>query len=173
MSSAKRPPSRRNYVAALSINPIGIEFARLQVANPNDGWKNVFETGKVKFALNFGQLLRGKFIIETMEMNDLILGTKRTTDGSIPKPPKVGKPVPPAQTVQAQQLASDSTSKSAYPPPSLSEQAKPALAPQESKPSASYDLDKIKRELKVDSLLNPKNLATLQRIDTLKKQINP
>ena len=72
----------------LTINPIGIEFARLQVTDPNDGWKNLFETGKVKFALNFGQLLRGKFIIETMEMNNLILRTKRTTDGSFQNPRK-------------------------------------------------------------------------------------
>ena len=69
----------------LTINPIGMEFSRLQVTDPNDGWKNSFETGKVKFALNFGQLLRGKYIIETMEVNDLILGTKRTSDGSFPK----------------------------------------------------------------------------------------
>ena len=134
----------------VTINPIGIEFARLQVTNPNDGWKNMFETGKVKFALNFGQLLRDKFIIETMEMNDLILGTKRTTDGSIPKP-KEEKP--------ADQ-------------PPLTGQAQHALAPQDSKSSISFDLDKIKRELKIDSLLNPNNLATYQRIDTLKKQIN-
>jgi uncharacterized protein (TIGR03545 family) len=134
----------------LNINPIGIEFARLQVTNPTDGWKNLFETGKVKFALNFGQLLRGKYIIETMEMNNLILGTKRITDGSIPKPKE---------------------EKSAAQPP-LTEQAKPALAPQDSKSSTSFDIDKIKRELKIDSLLNPKNLATYSRVDTLKKQIN-
>ena len=134
----------------VTINPIGIEFARLQVTNPSDGWKNMFETGKVKFALNFGQLLRGKYIIETMEMNNLILGTKRTTDGSIPKP-KIEKPA--AQ-------------------PSLTEQAKSALAPQDSKNFPSFDLEKIKRELKIDSLLNPNNLATYRRVDTLKKQIN-
>jgi uncharacterized protein (TIGR03545 family) len=134
----------------LTINPIGIEFARLQVTNPTDSWKNMFETGKVKFALNFGQLLRGKYIIETMEMNNLILGTKRTTDGSIPKPKK---------------------EKPAAQPP-LAEQAKLALAPQDSKSSTSFNLDKIKRELKIDSLLNPNNLATYRRVDTLKKQIN-
>ena len=66
---------------SLSLSPVGLEFARLQVANPKDGMKNIFETGKVKFALDFGQLLRNKFIIETMEVNDLILGTNRATDG--------------------------------------------------------------------------------------------
>jgi uncharacterized protein (TIGR03545 family) len=148
----------------LAINPIGIEFARLQVANPSDGWKNMFETGKVKFALNFGQLLRGKYIIETMEVNNFILGTKRTTDGSIPKP-KEEKPAAASKTT-----APDTTVKPAVPP--LAEQAKPGLAPKDSKSSTSFDLDKIKRELNMDSLLNPNNLATYRRIDSLKKQIN-
>lgn len=137
----------------LSINPIGIEFARLQVTDPSDGWKNLFETGKVKFALNFGQLLRGKFIIETMEMNNLIIGTKRTTDGSIPKP-KEEKPEP------------VSTS------PSLTDQAMSALAPSGSKPTVSFDIDRIKRELKVDSLLNPNNLVSYRQLDSLKHQID-
>ncbi|GEM_PF-427059 len=149
----------------LTLVPIGVELSRIQVANPNDGWKNLFETGKVKFALNFGQLLRGKYIIETMEMNNLILGTKRTTDGSLPKP----KDETPAPT---KQLAADSTGKPPSSPPPLTEQAKPALAPQESKPAVSFDLDKIKRELNTDSLLNPQNLATVRRIDSLKIQIN-
>jgi uncharacterized protein (TIGR03545 family) len=141
----------------VTINPIGIEFARLQVTNSNDGWKNLFETGKVKFALNFGQLLRGKYIIETMEMNNLILGTKRTTDGSIPKPK------------EEKHATVDSTGKPIAP---LTELAKPALAPHDSKSSTSFDLEKIKRELKIDSLLNPNNLATYRRVDTLKRQIN-
>jgi len=147
----------------VTINPIGIEFARLQVTSSNDGWKNIFETGRVKFALNFGQLLRGKYIIETMEVNNLILGTKRSTDGSIPKPKEEKLAAP------SQQLTVDSTGKPIAP---LTELAKPALVPQDSKSSTSFDLDKIKRELKIDSLLNPNNLATYRRVDTLKKQIN-
>jgi uncharacterized protein (TIGR03545 family) len=147
----------------LTIIPIGMEFARLQVTNPHDGWNNLFETGKVKFALNFGQLLRGKYIIETMEMNNLILGTKRTSDGSIPKPKEE------KQKASPQQLAVDSTGNPIAP---LAEQAQPALAPKDSKSSPSFDLDKIKRELKIDSLLNPKNLATYRQIDSLKKQIS-
>ena len=148
----------------VTINPIGIEFSRLQVTNPDSGWKNLFETGKVKFALNFGQLLRGKYIIETMEVNNFILGTKRTSDGSIPKPNE-DKPV-------SRPLAVDSTGKPIFPAPSLTEQAKNTLDPQGSKTFASFDIDKIKREMKIDSLLNPNNLATYRRVDTLKKQIN-
>ncbi|MBI5464862.1 MAG: hypothetical protein HY966_07930, partial [Ignavibacteriales bacterium] len=83
----------------LTLSPIGVEFARLQVADPHDTWKNIFETGKVRFVLNFGQLLRGKYIIETMEVNGLILGTKRTTDGTLPGAAKKNEsPAPAAST---------------------------------------------------------------------------
>ena len=68
----------------LTLFPLGVTFERMQVANPDDPWKNIFETRHVGFTMDAGQLLRGKYIIETMEVKDLILGTKRTTDGSIP-----------------------------------------------------------------------------------------
>jgi uncharacterized protein (TIGR03545 family) len=87
-----------------------------------------------------------------MEVNNLILGTKRTTDGSIPKP-------------EEEKPSAASTS--------LTQEAGATLSPkEEAKSSATFDIDKIKRELKIDSLLNPKNLATYRQIDTLKKQIN-
>jgi uncharacterized protein (TIGR03545 family) len=83
-----------------------------------------------------------------MEINNLILDTKRVTDGSIPKP-------------------KEETGSS-----SLTREAAASMSPKDSKSSTSFDIDKIKRELKIDSLLNPKNLATYRQIDTLKKQIN-
>lgn len=132
----------------LTISPLGGEFSRLQVANPNDGWKNLFETGKVKFALNFGQLLRGKYIIETMEVNNLILGTKRTTDGSLPKPPVEEK--------------KESTE------PSFVSQF---VTEQQKRLSASFDIDEIKKNLNYSELLDPNNLATLRHLDSLKKEI--
>jgi len=51
----------------VSLSPIAIQFSRLQAASPRDPWKNVFETGTVRFALNFGQLLRAKYIIDLNE----------------------------------------------------------------------------------------------------------
>jgi uncharacterized protein (TIGR03545 family) len=131
----------------LSLSPIAIRFSRLQVANPKDPWKNVFETGRVQFALDFGQLLRGKYIIETMEVNNLILGTKRATDGSLPKPP----PTPAGQTSMVSELTS-----------ALGNEAQKAPV---------FDLNKIRKELKIDSLLNVQNLRTVQYIDTLKLQV--
>jgi len=130
----------------VSLSPIAIEFSRLQVANAHDRWKNVFETGNVRFALNFGQLLRGKYIIETMEVNGLVLGTKRSTDGSLPKPPP--KPSEPS-------LLSGATA-------SLTNE--PQKAP-------VFDISKIRKELKIDSLLNVQNLRSVQYIDTLKRRV--
>ncbi len=137
----------------LTLSPLGGGFARLQVTNPRDTWTNTFETGPVKFALNFGQLLRGKYIIETMEVNDLILGTKRVTDGAIPK--EQPKPSP-----------SDTTSQE----PSLSQQAE-HLTEQKKKSTPVFDLDRLRKQLNIDSLLNVQNLRSVQHIDSLRTQI--
>jgi uncharacterized protein (TIGR03545 family) len=69
---------------SISTSPLGLRFTKLQVANPDNPWKNLFETGPVRFTMDAGQLLRGKYIVESMEINDIILGTRRTTDGSLP-----------------------------------------------------------------------------------------
>jgi uncharacterized protein (TIGR03545 family) len=130
----------------VSLSPIAIQFSRLQVANARDPWKNIFETGKVRFALNFGQLLRGKYIIETMEVNNLILGTRRSTDGSLPKPPPT-----PGQ-------------------PSILSEAASSIT-REAQKAPVFDLNKIRKELKVDSLLNVQNLRSVQYIDTLKQRV--
>ncbi|HLE30999.1 MAG TPA: TIGR03545 family protein [Bacteroidota bacterium] len=137
---------------SLTLSPIGAEFARLQVANPRDTWKNTFETARVKFALNFGQLLRGKYIIETMEVNDLILGTMRTTDGAIPKEPEP----------ESEHAAGE---------PSLSQQAD-SMAKEKKDDAPVFDLDKLRKQLNIDSLLNVQNLASVRHIDSLKTQIS-
>ncbi len=130
----------------VSLSPIAVQFSRLQVASPHDPWKNIFETGKVRFALSFGQLLRGKYIIETMEVNGLVLGTKRTTNGSLPK--KIEKPSEPS-------IFSEAT----------------ASLTQEAQKAPVFDLSKIRKELKIDSLLNVQNLRSVQYIDTLKHRV--
>lgn len=131
----------------LSISPVAIEFSRLQVASPKDPWKNIFETGKVRFALNFGQLLRNKYIIETTEVNNLIFGMKRSTNGSLPKAR--------AESVE---------------PPSIISEATAALTREAAK-APVFDLEKLRKGLKIDSLLNVQNLRTVQHLDSLKQQV--
>ena len=157
---------------SITLSPIGIQFARLQVANPQDTWKNLVETGKVQFALNFGQLLHGKFIIETLEANNVIVGTKRASDGFIPKPPPEPKPEPAATTPQPpadeQAMAAVEQQNNL---PSLEEQSS---ARQEQKKSnvPSFDLAAIKKGMNLDSLTNPANLASTRYLDSMKQEIN-
>lgn len=136
---------------ALTLSPLGMRFERLQVADPSDPWFNIFETGRVQFAMDVNQLLRAKFIVETMEVNGLILGTKRMTDGSIPKPP----PSPSDPNAEPSPVA----------------QASAALV-DDAKKAPVFDLAKLRAELNIDSLTNPKNLATYRHLDSLKQQID-
>ena len=148
----------------LALSPTGIEFARLQVMNPQDGMKNIFETGKVKFALDVGQLLRSKFIIETMEVNNLILGTKRSSDGTLPE--KL------AERLRAQQAPAATNDSSAAPAQAqFMKQAAPVLQAKEEKKTPVFDLDRIRKEIKIDSLLSVKNLRTIQYYDSLKTEV--
>lgn len=140
---------------SVSLSPLGLQWARLQVADPREPMKNTFETGKVQFALNFGQLLRGKYIIETMEVNDLVLGTKRTTSGELPKPPAAKEQKEPSGS-------------GVFSP--LTEQASSVIGDTK-KMTPSFDLATIRKNLNVDSLLNPKNLQTYRLIDSLKRQV--
>lgn len=130
----------------LGVSPLGIRLERLQVANPRDPWKNLFETGRVAFAMNFGQLLRGKTIIETIEVNELILGTRRTTDGSLPA----------ARRESASQ--------------SLIGQAARTLE-QSVRNAPAYDLDQLRRMFNIDSLLDVHGIQTLRHLDSLRGSV--
>ncbi|MEW6509520.1 MAG: TIGR03545 family protein [Bacteroidota bacterium] len=133
----------------LTLFPLGIRWTRLQVTDPNDGWKNVAETGTVRFAMDAGQLLRGKYIIETMEVNELILGTRRTTDGSIPKPPKKEPPPgAPAPFVTQAQAALDKTV--------------------EKTPMTNLNL--FAAGINVDSLVKALDIRTLPLLDSVRAQ---
>lgn len=145
---------------SVTLSPIGLQWSRLQVADPREPMKNLFETGTVRFALNFGQLLRGKYIIESMEVNDLVLGTQRTTSGALPKKPEPEKPKEEKKTETAGpgMVAS------------LTEQASSALGV--NKPTMpNFDIASIRKNLNVDSLLNPNNLRSYRLIDSLKQQV--
>jgi len=89
-----------------------------------------------------------------MEVNELILGTKRTTDGALPKKEEP-KPAPGEQTSAE---------------PSLTQQAD-SLVQEKKQAAPVFDLDKLRKQLNVDSLLNVQNLASVRHIDSLKTQI--
>ncbi len=134
----------------VSLSPLGIRWARLQVADPHDGWRNLFETGNVKFAMEFGQLLRAKYVIQAMEVDQLILGTPRTTDGSLPH-----KAAPaPAGT------SPDST---------FTARAQGALqSTGEAPPPAAAGFAGL--HINADSLVKAMDIHTLKHLDSLKDQ---
>lgn len=132
---------------SIGLFPLRIQFSRMQAANPDNPWKNLFETERITFAIDANQLLRRKIIIDTVEVRNLILGTKRATDGSLPKKP--GK-------------KSDS--------PSFTQQLAKHIE-QDIKNVPIFDLEKLRKDLKIDSILNKENLSTVRHIDTLRGQI--
>ncbi|HEY6950923.1 MAG TPA: TIGR03545 family protein [Bacteroidota bacterium] len=143
---------------SVTLSPLGLRWGRLEVADPHEPMKNLFETGKVQFALNFGQLLRGKYIVETMEVNDLILGTQRTTSGELPKKAEPKKELTKEEPSTPGAFAS------------LADQASSVVGGGK-KLTPSFDLATIRKNLNVDSLLNPKNLQSYRLIDSLHQQI--
>ncbi len=131
----------------IGLFPLRVQFDRMQVANPSDHWKNLFETGRVTFAVDANQLLRNKIIIDTLEIRSVILGTKRTTDGSLPAKPDQ-KDAPPSFAMQlAKQVESEVRS------------------------VPIFDLEKLRKDLKIDSLLRIQNLRTVQHLDSMKQQV--
>ncbi len=67
-----------------SLAGLAIAWARLQVANPNDTWKNWFETGRVAFDLDVLPLLARKVHVREVSVTDMRFGTRRETDGRLP-----------------------------------------------------------------------------------------
>jgi uncharacterized protein (TIGR03545 family) len=63
------------------------KFDRLQWTDPKDTWTNLFETGPVEFGLELRPLFWKKIIVREMKISDIMLGTKRATNGWLPAPP--------------------------------------------------------------------------------------
>ncbi len=68
-----------------SLIGLRMHWDRLQVTDPDNTWKNMFETGSCTFDIAFGPLLKKKFIIENLEAQGIRLNTDRKTDGKLPK----------------------------------------------------------------------------------------
>ena len=133
---------------SLSLSPLGITMSRLQVANPDDPWFNLFETRSIRFAMDPGQLLRGKYIIETMEVHDCIVGTKRTTYGMLP-----------GSASKRESAASKQGSFTAL--------AEEILARSVEK-TPIFDPAMLRRGINIDSLIKAVDLRSISHIETLK-----
>jgi uncharacterized protein (TIGR03545 family) len=66
-----------------SLFSMSVQWARLHVADPEDPWRNLFETGYCTFNLQSVPLFEKKFIVEDMSLLELRFDTERTTDGTL------------------------------------------------------------------------------------------
>lgn len=69
----------------LDIFSQSISWDKLEAADRNDPWKNIFETGFTEFKIQIMPLTDGKFIIDNMVIKDVQSNTKRKTNGSLPQ----------------------------------------------------------------------------------------
>lgn len=120
-------------------------WAHFQVANPNNPWRNLIETGKASFAIEGRPLFWGRVIIDEMILEEVRSGSKRKTDGSLPavEPSEntfIGKAT---QTIESRIHE-------------LSE----------------LDFSSVAKTLKIDSLIDPNKLASVQKYNSLHQNID-
>ncbi len=117
---------------------------RLQVADKNDPWKNILETGRAQIKLESRPLFWRRVIIKNAILENVRSGTQRTSDGSIPERAKKEKSKPnffdKAKKSLKQQLAS----------------------------MPVFDISGMGKKLKVDSLIDVNNLSTVQGYEKIK-----
>ncbi|MFW6254196.1 MAG: hypothetical protein ACOC41_04635, partial [Chitinivibrionales bacterium] len=68
----------------LRVFSVSMSWDRLQVTNPQNTWRNLFETGYVELNLALEPLLLKRFVIQNMQTDSLRFNTERKTDGALP-----------------------------------------------------------------------------------------
>jgi uncharacterized protein (TIGR03545 family) len=134
----------------VGFSPLSIEWQRLQVTDPDRTMKNMVETGRTAFRLNVPAILRKRIVIEEITLADIRSGTDRAYDGVLPKKkPKTKKQ------------------------PEIFDKIKRKLNHQiDQLPLMQFDLSQVKRKMNLDSLFALVDLKMVDRIDSLKADIN-
>ncbi|HYH02747.1 MAG TPA: hypothetical protein VEC37_06580, partial [Bacillota bacterium] len=70
----------------LSLHDLTIEIGNLQIANPQNTWRNLIETSGLRLKLAGVPLFSGKVIITEIRIADLKLNSARKTDGKLKRP---------------------------------------------------------------------------------------
>ncbi len=115
----------------------------LQVTDPDNTWKNMFETGSCTFDIAFGPLLKKKFIIENLEAQGIRLNTDRETDGKLPK----RKTEPKEKSKLVQKIESS--------------------LEQEKSQMPVFNIDQLTGKIDIDEIWKSVTLQTPDRIDSL------
>ena len=122
-----------------------LKWDSLRVTNPDNTWKNIFETQKAEFDLDFLPLFSKKYIIENLQVEGLRFNTVRKTDGKLDK-----------------EAASTTESKVV--------QAVEEKLRQETADMPVFNLQQYGKKINVDSLWNMVDLKTPHKTDSLKKE---
>ena len=69
--------------ADVSLFPVGLTLTRLQVTNPKAPMTNAVEVGRIAMGLDGLNLLQRKVIVEEMSVENVRMGTPRTTSGAV------------------------------------------------------------------------------------------
>ena len=125
-----------------------LQWNRLQVTNPKNTMRNLFETGKCDLNLEFWPLLSKKIIIENFEISGFKPNTPRTTDGKLPKKPKTKSKT----SLYLQKLA--------------------GKLEHNVEQSTGIPISGFNKKINTDSLLKILKLQTPHKIDSLKKAID-
>ena len=123
-----------------SLFKLTCSWDRLQVTDKNDPWKNVFETGRTSFVLETRPLFWRRIIIKEMMLENVRNGTQRATDGSLPE-----KKQPPEETTEPGMIAKAG-----------------ADIEKQLRDLPVFDLSGLGKKLKIDSLIDVNNLASVQ-----------
>jgi uncharacterized protein (TIGR03545 family) len=137
----------------LSLSKLSIEIRGLQVTNPSDCWKNLFEVKKIRFALTPGALLSKKIVIDEMSVANIAYGTKRESSGRLRK--KVKKP---------------SKKKKPSGKPTFFGSGKKMLTKEFTKLPIS-DMESLKKKVDVKKIVDIENLESMKHINSLKNDI--
>ncbi|MBC7186903.1 MAG: TIGR03545 family protein [Calditrichaeota bacterium] len=128
---------------------LSIEWSRLQVTDPDQTMRNLIETGRAAFRMNPAALLRKRYVIEEMALEDVRYGTPRAYDGALPK-----------------RVRKKSTE------PGLIDQLRAELKRElEALPLPEFDLDAITRRLNVDSLVAITGIKIVDRLDSVRNDL--
>lgn len=126
-----------------SLFKLECSWQRLQIANKNNPWFNIIETGPAVFDIEFRPLFWKRVIIKEMRLTAVRSGTRRLTDGSLPQAPE-----------EASAPASEE--------PGMSERAIAALQKQLGD-IPGLNLAALGKNFKIDSLVNLAQIATVQQ----------
>ncbi len=126
-----------------SLLGLRMHWDRLQVTDPDNTWKNMFETGSCTFDIAFEPLLKKKFIIENLQARGIQLNTDRKTDGKLPEK----KVEPKEKSKLVQKIESSLEREKSHMP--------------------VFNIDQLKGKINIDDIWKSVSLQTPDRIEAL------